>query len=82
MSKKAFIIILVLGVVASYIASIIDALVSGTLIAGESGFPFKDSRGTLFGEGSVNNLMFILDIIFWFAVIWGIWKLIKNLQKK
>jgi len=79
MSKKAFVVILVLSVVLNYTAGFVDALQNNTLLAGESGFPFKDSRGTLFGKGSIDYTMMLLNIAFWFVVIWIIWKVISYL---
>lgn len=82
MSKKLFLIILVLSVVVTYGVSITSDLISGSIIAGNSGFPFKFASGSLFGEGSTNYLMLILDIIFWFVVIWVVWKLIMKQLKR
>ncbi|MBI2020344.1 hypothetical protein HYS94_02885 [Candidatus Daviesbacteria bacterium] len=78
MSKKAFIIILILSVVVTYGASLLDALMGNTLLAGESGIPFKYSRSTLFGRGSINYTMMLLNIAFWSVVIWGAWKVLQK----
>lgn len=82
MTKKSFAVILALSVMVMYIASIVDAVVNGTLLGGKSGFPFKDSSATMFGEGTTDYLSMTLNVIFWFILIWGIWKLIKRVQKK
>ena len=82
MSKKSFIIILVLSVIVTYGVAFIDALRSSTLLAGESGLPFKYSRGTLFGSGSINYVMMSVNIIFWFIVLWVIWKAIQKLMRQ
>lgn len=82
MTKKSFIIILILSVISTYIAAFIDALISNTLLGGSAGLPFKFASGTLFGEASTNYLTLFLNIAFWFMVIWGIWKLIKRVQGK
>lgn len=81
MTKKSFVVILILSVVANYVALIVDALVTNTLIGGESGFPFKYSSSTLFDQGSVNIPMLILNILFWFVVIWRVWKVIRQTLK-
>lgn len=82
MTKKSFVVILILSVVTMYGVSIIDAVVNNTLLGGKSGFPFKDSSATMFGEGTTDYLLMTLNIIFWFIVLFGIWKLIKRTQKK
>lgn len=82
MSKKAFVVILVLSVVVTYGASLVDSLLNSTLLAGESGFPFKYSRSTLFGRGSIDGTMMLLNIAFWFAVILGVWKILQKVTAK
>lgn len=77
-SLKAFIVILILSLVVTYGASLMDSLLNSTLLAGESGFPFKYSRSTLFGRGSIDGTMMLLNIAFWFVVIWGIWKVLQK----
>lgn len=81
-SPKAFIIILVLSVVVTYGASLVDSLLNNTLLAGESGFPFKYSRSTLFGRGSINGMMMFLNVAFWFVVILGVWKVLQKVTAK
>ncbi len=82
MTKKLFVVILILSVVAMYVASIINAIATNTLIAGESGFPFKDSRATMFGTGTTNYFLMTLNTFFWFVVIWIIWKIFFNKSRK
>lgn len=79
MSKKAFVVILVLSVVVTYGVAFIDDLRRNSLLAGEGGVPFRFSSGTLFGSGSINYLMLLIDIAFWFVVIWIIWRIISYL---
>jgi len=81
MTKKSFVIVLVLSIVTSYIADFIDAIVNNTLIGGRTGFPFKDSLSSGFG-GTINNYMVALNIIFWFIVIFIAWKLLLRVFKK
>lgn len=82
MSKKAFVVILVLSLVVTYGASLVDSLLNNTLLAGESGFPFKYSSSTLFGRGSINGGTMLLDIAFWFVILFGIWKLSLKVFKR
>jgi len=81
MTKKTFVVILILSVVTNYVALIVDAITTNTLLGGVSGFPFKYSSSTLFGHGSVNGSMLILNIAFWFFVIWILWKLLQKKKK-
>lgn len=82
MTKKNFVVILVLSVIATYVATFIDALVNKTLLGGEAGFPFKFSSATMFGEGATNYLLMALNIIFWFLVICAVWKVVRKSRKK
>lgn len=82
MTKKAFVVILILSVVTNYAAALIDALIRNSLLGGSAGLPFKFASGTLFGEAHTNYLTLFFNIIFWFVVIWIAWRLVKRLQKK
>jgi len=82
MTRKSFVVILGISVITTYIASFIEILLSGNVVAGTSGFPFKFGSSSLFGGSSTNYPTLILDIVFWFLVIWGIRKLILKLRKK
>lgn len=79
-SKKAFIVILVLSVVVTYGMAFAEALINTS--ANRVGLPFKFGSYTLFGTASTNYLTLILDIVFWFVVIWGIWKILEKVTAK
>lgn len=79
MSKKAFIIILVLSLVVTYGASIVEALLNGSILMGQSGWPLRFGYSSFFGGSSINYVMLILDIVFWFFIIWLVWFGIKRL---
>lgn len=82
MSIKAAIIIFILSLVVTYASSFITSLFDSTLLGGEAGFPFKFSSATLFGRGSIDYVMMFANIIFWFFLIFIIWKLFaKKLNK-
>ena len=81
MNKKIFVIILALSIVATYGATFIDALISNTLLGGEAGFPLKFSRATIFGGGTTDYSLMTLNIIFWFMIIWYIWKVLHKKKK-
>ncbi len=77
MSKKSFVIILVLSVITTYVIAILNDLISGSLVGGKGGLPLKFASGS-----STDGTLLILDIVFWLIVIWGIRKLIQNSRKK
>lgn len=82
MSKKAFVIVLVLSVVVTYGATFVEVLLSGSVVSGKSGFPFRFGSSSLFGGSSIDYPMLLVDIVFWFVVIWGIWKILQKLISK
>ena len=82
MSIKSFIIILILSVVVTYGVAVVESIFRETLVAGSAGLPFNFASGTLFGEQNTNYLLLLLDFIFWFIVIWVIWKAFQKLIRK
>jgi uncharacterized membrane protein YjgN (DUF898 family) len=81
MSVKEFVVILGLSVVLMYASSLADALFNNTLLGGKSGFPFKDSSTTIFGGGTTNYFLTFLNIVFWFLILLGVWKLFLHFKK-
>ena len=79
MTKKSFVVILVLSVIATYIAAFVDEIVN--LSKNPTGFPFGFASFNFLG-GSNDNLMLALDIVFWFVVILGIQKLLLKKRRK
>jgi hypothetical protein len=73
------IVFLVLSVVVTYGVAIIDFLVNKT--KNVVGFPFAFSSFNFLGS-ETNQTMLFVDIIFWFIVLFGIWKLILRLIKR
>ena len=63
----------------TYGAAIAYDLWRGSLLAGKGGIPFQFASGSFLG-GSTNNLMLLLDIAFWFGVIWVVWKAISKIR--
>jgi len=73
MSKKSFFVILVLSVVIT---------VGIPFIYFENnGFPLQFTSFNLLGS-ETNYLNLIFDIVFWFVIIWGVWKLITKISKR
>ena len=77
MTIKAFVIILVLSVVVTYGVAFVDAVMNTS--ANQAGLTFKFGSYVLIGEANTNYTVLILDIVFWFVVIWGVWKAITYL---
>ncbi len=73
MSKKSFVVIAILSVIITYGVAMINDLISGSLVGGKGGLPFSFASGS-----STDGLLLALDIIFWFVIIWGIWKLFRK----
>ncbi|MBI2040089.1 hypothetical protein HYT18_03375 [Candidatus Microgenomates bacterium] len=80
MSKKALLVILVLSVVVTYIIAILDVWINKS--KNIAGLPLGFSSLGSFLGGSTDYLMLVFDIVFWFVVIWGIWKLFNLIFKR
>ncbi|MDO8570938.1 MAG: hypothetical protein Q7R97_05120 [Candidatus Daviesbacteria bacterium] len=79
MNKKTFIIFLVLSVGVTYGVAFLQ-FATGNLNNG-GGLPFSFSSFNFLGS-ETNTGMLILDIIFWFVILFGIWKLMGKLFKR
>ncbi|MCL4365653.1 hypothetical protein M1437_00285 [Patescibacteria group bacterium] len=79
MSKKAFLVILILSVVVTYGMAVVDFAFNIT--SGEVGLPFGFSRFNFFGA-ETNQKMLLLDFVFWFFVLFVGWKLILKFFKR
>lgn len=79
MSKKLFVVILVLSIIATYGIAFLDFTFN--ISKGTIGLPFGFSRFNFLGA-ETNYAMFTLDIVFWFVIILGIWKVIPKPRKK
>ena len=80
MTIKAFVIILVLSVVVTYGVAFVEGLMGGHFLA-YGGVPLRFASGSFLG-GSTDNLMLILYVVFWFAVIWVIWNVLQKVTSK
>lgn len=77
MSKKSFVILSMFSVVVTYAAMVIDAMWKGSFLAGEAGIPLRFDSSSFFGGGSINYTNLLIDVIFWFIVVWVIWRILK-----
>lgn len=78
-SPKAFVVILILSVVVTYGMAFADFAFNIT--KGKIGIPFGFSSVSLMGS-STDYTIFLLDIVFWFVVIWGGWKVLQKFTSK
>lgn len=74
MSKKVFVVTLILSVVVTYGVAFVDDVINTS--KNPTGLPFGFASFNFLG-GSNDNIMLLLDIAFWFVVIWVIWKVIS-----
>ena len=79
MSKKALVVILVLSVVVTYVAAFVDFAFN--ISTGAVGLPFGFSRFNFFGA-ETDQTALLLNIVFWFAIIWIIWKVLQKITSK
>ena len=79
-----YLILLVLSVIVTEVVAVIDSIQNNTFTGGGlSGFPLQfSSSANLFGGGRVNSTNLLLDILFWFVVLFLIWKLLKKIVFK
>ncbi len=79
MTKKNFVVILILSVVVTYGVACLDFAFN--ISKGLIGLPFGFSSFNFFGS-ETEGTMLLLDIIFWFIVILGVWKILPKLFKR
>ncbi len=79
MGKKSFIIILVLSVVITIGVPLISFSLGQYKLA--KGLPLEYVEFSFLG-GSTNYSTFLIDIIFWFVIIWVVWKLLTKFLKR
>lgn len=75
MSKKSLVIILILSVVVTYVAAFVDDIINPSKHT--TGLPFGFASFNFLG-GSNDSLMLILDVAFWFVIIWVLWKIVQR----
>lgn len=77
MTKKSFVVILILSPIITYGVAILNDIIAGSVVSGKGGFPFTFASGS-----STDGFMLTLNIVFWFIVIFIIWKLLQKIFKK
>lgn len=90
MSKKSFVVILGLSVVVWYISRVVQALVEVFVVKNssislyptsisETGYPIARN---LSQQDNIYYFICFINIIFWFIILFGIWKLIGKLFQR
>ena len=79
MSKKAFVVILVLSVVVTIGIAFIGFITKNYQVM--SGWPFRFTGFSFLGS-TTNYTALLLDIAFWFVIIWVIWKVLQKITAK
>lgn len=79
MIKKAFMVILGLSVMVTIGIPIVGFLTATYQVM--SGWPFRFTGFSFLGS-TTDYTTLLLDIAFWFVVIWGIWKLLQKVSGK
>lgn len=79
MNKKTFLVIFGLSPVTTYGLAFVDHLANES--KGSVGLPFGFSRFNFFGA-ETDQVMLILDIAFWFVVIWITWRMLLKVLKR
>jgi Co/Zn/Cd efflux system component len=77
-SVKEFVVILGLGVVITYAVAFLDF--SLNISKGAIGLPLGFSRFNFFGA-ETNGIFLLVDIAFWFLIVWGTWRLFLHFKK-
>lgn len=79
MTKKSFVIILILSIIVAIVGPVIAfGLGLGNI---SDGFPLEWSHFSFMGSNTNYNAL-LIDILFWFIIIWIIWKILSKLFKK
>lgn len=79
MTKKSFVVIAILSVIVSIFLSVVAFAFGNYDLA--SGFPFKWSSFNFLGSNTDYGAL-LMDVVFWFIVIWGIWKILQKAKSK
>jgi hypothetical protein len=78
--KLGFLVILVISIFTTYIVAIFQSISDSTMT--KAGFPLNFGTYSIFGQAETNYLYLFVDIIFWFIVLWSIWKILSKIFRK
>ncbi|HCB23184.1 hypothetical protein A3B42_04800 [Candidatus Daviesbacteria bacterium RIFCSPLOWO2_01_FULL_38_10] len=80
MSKKSFVIILILSVVVTWLIKEIQGVLKFSLGGLDVGLPISFYKCSFISSCTIDYGMLVIDIIFWFVVIWGTWKGVSKIR--
>lgn len=81
-SPKAFIVILVLSVVVTWLIKEFQGILNFSLGGLNAGLPLNFYQCSFISSCNIAYELLIIDTIFWFVVIWGIWKVLQKVSAK
>ncbi len=76
MSKKSFVVILILSVVVTWLAKEVQGVLNFSLGGLDVGLPLSFYKCSFISSCTINYGMLVIDIVFWFVVLFVIWKFI------
>lgn len=82
MSKKSGMIILVLSVVVTWLVKEVQGVLNFSLGGLDMGLPLTFYKCSFISSCSISYVMLLVDIVFWFVVIWFTWaQVIKRVHR-
>ena len=82
MSIKSFIVILVLSVVVTWLTKEVSGILNFSLGGLNVGLPLGFYQCAFISSCNINYLLLVIDILFWFVIIWAIWKIFVKFSSK
>lgn len=85
MGKKSLVIYaieIIISVIITIVATVLDAYFRKNLLSGRAGFPLRFSSSSFFGGGTTNYAIFAVDVAFWFVLLIALIKVIQKILKK
>ncbi len=76
MGKVSFVVITVLSVLITYLLPYLNLFFP--INTGVFGFPLQYGTSSFFGGSSFEQLPFLVDVGFWFVVVWSVWVVFKK----
>lgn len=82
MGKKEFLIILVLSVVVTWVTKEVNGILNFSLGGLNAGSPLGYYKCEFISSCNIDYTFLVIDIAFWFMVIWIIWKIFRKISSK
>lgn len=82
MSKKVFFIILGISVGVTWLSKEIQGILNFTLGGLTAGLPISFYKCSFISSCNIVYELLFIDIAFWFAVTWIVWKILQKVTSK